>query len=308
VLLLTMVTIQENWLARRRSFKVVAASMVVGTSVTGGARIGFGLATGSSVSGLIGGHMLGQICRLAVQKTANSEGLRATFQRIGWRQIWDIAVRYSDFPKLQAPAVLLTVATQQLPVVLFGVLFSPAVVGFYSMAERLLRAPIVLVARSVRRVFLQKAAEIGNRERSRSLGFAFLMTTGSLALLGAIPLVVLWFYGQPLATWLLGDRWSDAGRFLEIMAPWLYMIWITAPSNPVFIVLRKQRLWLILQIISTLLRLSTFGIAWLTAAGPEWTLAAFVAATATGNLAIIIVALVVIARHRGPLPTTTILA
>lgn len=295
VLLMTMIQIQENWLARRKSFKVVATSMVVGTTVTGGSRIGFGYLSGSSVFGLIAGQMIGQVCRLAVQKSASSEGLRATFSRIGWAQFRRITAHYSDFPRLTAPAALLTAAGQQLPVVLLGVLFTPAVVGYYSMATRLTHSPIVIVANSMRRVFLQKAAEINNR--GKSLAFAFAVSTGGLALLGAFPLAILWFFGQPLTVWLLGDRWTEAGRYLEIIAPWLFMLWVTAPSNPVFVVLRKQKLWLNMQISATVFRLGTFALAYVLSAGPEWTLGAFVTATVIGNVFIICMALYLILNH-----------
>jgi O-antigen/teichoic acid export membrane protein len=300
VLLLTMMQIQENWLARKRQFKVVAMSMVVGTAVTGGSRIAFGFFSGSSPLGLVVGHMIGQVCRLALQKSASSEGLRATFRRIEWSEMRHIAAKYADFPKLNAPAALVSAAAQQLPIVLFGVLFSPAIVGFYAMATRLTHVPIVIVANSVRRVFLQKAAEINNR--GKGLGFAFLMSTGALTLLGIIPLAVLWFFGEPLATWLLGARWSEAGRYLEIISPWLFMLWVTAPSNPVFVVLRKQRLWLNMQLTATVFRLATFGLSYILGAGPEWTLGAFVVATVIGNVIIILTALLLIRQHQASLP------
>lgn len=295
ILLLTTLGIQENWLARKRQFKIVAVSMVVGSTTTGGTRIGFGIVGGSSVIGLLAGNMLGQVCQLAIQKTASSEGLRSMFRRMTWSQIRHIAAKYSDFPRLNAPAALLSAVAQQLPVLLLGVLFSPAIVGFYAMAMRLSHVPVEIVAKSVRRVFLQKAAEINNRGRSMRL--AFLLSTGALALVGAIPLVVLWFFGEPLVTWLLGERWAQGGRFLEIVAPWLYMIWITAPSNSVFVVLRKQRAWLTLQATVTALRMATFGLAYALAAGPEWTVGAFVTATVIGNLIIIATAVLFIARN-----------
>jgi O-antigen/teichoic acid export membrane protein len=296
VLLLAILQIQENWLGRKRKFNVVATSVVVGTAVVGGTRIGFGFLTGSSTYGLVLGHMIGQVCRLAVQKTASIEGLRATFRPVKWPELRQIAAKYSDFPKLNAPAALMSVASQQLPIILFGVLFSPAIVGFYAMAIRLTHAPITIVANSVRRVFLQKAADISNR--GKGLGFAFLMSTGVLALLGTIPLAILWFFGEPLTSWLLGEKWRDAGRFLEIISPWLFMLWVTAPSNPVFVVLRKQRLWLIMQMTVTLLRLATFGLSYLLGAGPEWTLGAFVIATVMGNVVIILTALLLVTRHQ----------
>jgi O-antigen/teichoic acid export membrane protein len=304
VLLLAILQVQENWLGRKRQFKLVATSVVVGTAVVGGARIGFGLLTGSSPYGLVVGHMVGQLGRLAVQKTASIEGLRAMLRPVKWAEIQHIAAKYSDFPKLNAPAALMNAASQQLPIILFGVLFSPAIVGFYAMAVRLLHAPITIVATSVRRVFLQKAAEINNR--GKGLAFAFLMSTAALALLGTIPLAVLWFFGGPLASWLLGEKWSDAGRYLEIISPWLFMLWVTAPSNPVFVVLRKQRLWLTMQVTATVFRLATFGLSYLLGAGPEWTLGAFVIATVMGNIVIILTASWLVMQHQASLPEKTI--
>ncbi|CAN5295745.1 oligosaccharide flippase family protein [soil metagenome] len=288
VLLLTMLQIQENWLARHRAFRVVATSMIVGTGITGGARIGLGLAYGSNVFGLIAGHMFGQLCRLFVQKRASRDGIVALLGKTRWPEMRAAVAKYADFPRLNAPAALMTAAAQQLPIVFLGVLFSPAIVGLYSMATRLSQAPIVIVANSVRRVFLQKAAEID--KRGRSLTFAYLTSTGALVLLGVGPLLLLWFFGQPLTAWLLGERWSDAGRYLEILSPWLFMLWVTAPANSVFIVLRRQRLWLSLQFVGTLFRLSAFPIAYVKAATPEWTLMAFVGATVVTNIAIILTA------------------
>jgi O-antigen/teichoic acid export membrane protein len=295
VLLLAILQIQENWLGRKRQFKVVATSMVVGTAAVGGARIGFGFFAGSSQFGLIVGHMFGQLCRLGVQRTASVEAFRATLRSVGWPEFRKVAAKYSDFPKLNAPAGLLTNATQQLPVVLFGMLFSPAIVGFYAMAVRLTHTPITIVTNSVRRVFLQKGAAINNQ--GKSLVFAFVTTTGTLAVLGVVPLVVLWVFGQPLATWLLGEQWAEAGRYLEIISPWLFVLWVTAPANPVFIVLRKQKLWLVMQFTATVVRLATFGLSYLLEAGPEWTLRAFVTATVAGNMILILTAFLLVKRH-----------
>jgi O-antigen/teichoic acid export membrane protein len=121
-------------------------------------------------------------------------------------------------------------------------------------------------------------------------------------LIGTAPLAVLWFFGEPLSAWLLGDRWAQAGRYLEIISPWLFMLLVSAPANPIFIVLRKQRLWLHLQLAQTVLRLGTFGLAYILQSGPEWTLGAFVFATVFCNFALIVIALLLTRQQRGPTP------
>lgn len=131
-----------------------------------------------------------------------------------------VAQRYSDFPKLNAPAAIIGSLGRNLPILLMGVMFTPVVAGFYAMANRLSRAPIEIVANSMRKVFLQKAAEIKNR--GRSLRKAFLLATGELVILAIIPFGCVWLFGQPLLSWLLGVQWFEAGRYLEIMARFYY--------------------------------------------------------------------------------------
>jgi O-antigen/teichoic acid export membrane protein len=302
VLLTASIVIQEDWLTRTRSFKVSSASLVVGNATTGVSRIGIGTLLGSSSGGLIAGHFIGMMARLVVQRSASREGLRAMVGIGSWPEMKQVAARYLDFPKYNAPASFLFTLGQRLPVILFGVMFSPAIAGFYAMAYQLVKAPVTMVANSTRRVFRQKAASIKNQ--NRSLQKAFLLTSGWLALIGFPALVVLWAFGQPLGTWFLGGEWSVAGQYLEIIAPWLFMIWVMAPCNPVYVVLREQKLWLVLQATLTFLRLGIFGLAYMLSAGPEWTLHAYVLATVAGNFATWVTALLLIrkdaSRPSGP--------
>lgn len=296
ILLVAGLQIQEAWIARQGGFKLVAMSTVLGTIVNSGVRIGSGIAWGTSIIGLISSNLIGVFSRIVFQRSASVEGLKSTFGHFSYASLREKAVSYSDFPKLDAPAGLIFSLGQQLPVLFFGGMFSAAAAGFYAMANRLSQAPITIVAASTRRVFLQKAAKIHNR--GKSLRKAFLLTTGGLLALGVLPFTIVWLYGQPLLGWLLGERWLDAGRYLEIMAPWLLMMWITAPANPVFVVLRKQNVWLSLQTGLTVLRLGAFGVAYLLNTGPEWALQAFVVATVAGNVVTILVALVYIGQEQ----------
>ena len=73
------------------------------------------------------------------------------------------------------------------------------------MADRLLQVSIGIVAGSIRPVFLQKAAAI--RHGGRSLLRILLLSTGGIALLGAVAIACLWFFGQQVITWLHGECW-----------------------------------------------------------------------------------------------------
>lgn len=294
--LMGAIEIQESWLARRKEFKTASIALVAGNTSTSVARIGFGAVWGSSAWGLVSGYLIGGACRCAVQQRASgSVPYRRVFTRIGWRELREVARRYSDFPRLNTPAAVIFSLGQNLPVLLFGAMFSPAIVGYYAMAYRLTEVPVSIVANSMRKVFLQKAAEINLRQES--LRNAFLLATGGLAVVGAIPFVILALFGQVLLVWLLGERWLVAGTYLEIMAALLFMNWVASPTGPVFIVLRKQQAWLYLQMAMTALRLGSFGVAYALGADAEWTLKAFVLATVLGYVAEMVGALAMISRN-----------
>jgi len=304
VLLAGAQQVQESWLVRIKAFQRTSASLVVNNITTSGTRIGFGAWLGSSVWGLISTQLLGMFLQFVVQKHGAGEGRRVAFRRYEWRVLKDLAARYSDFPKLNASAAIIRSVGSNLPVLFFGVLFSPAVAGFYAMANRLSRVPLGIVAESIRRVFLQKAAAI--RNRGGSLGKSFRLVVGGLAATGTVPFVIVWLYGQPMLTLLLGERWSIAGHYLEIMAPWLLSVWVAAPCNAVFVVLREQRFFLVRQTALTVARIVALIVTYWLTRDPEWTLYAFVTVAVIANVLTIIHALRVIARHsRQPAPSQT---
>jgi lipopolysaccharide exporter len=298
VLLMAAQDVQESWLARRLQFGVVSRSVVLDVSAGQTTRIVLGLVGGSTVFGLIAGHLCGVVSRLIMQGRATSESIRAAFRPADPQSLRKIAAQYSDFAKLNAPAGLLYAVTQNLPILMFGALFSPAVAGFFAMANRFSKIPVQIVAISVRRVYLQRAARIHNDGGTLRRSFTF--TSLGLLAIGALPALALWMYGQPLLTWLLGPQWLDAGRYMEIIVPWVLSAWASAPCNSVFIVLRRQRFWLELLVVTTAVRIGSFVVAYLLGFGPEETLGLFVASSVAVHVLIMIVAFQLAGRRPAP--------
>ena len=83
------------------------------------------------------------------------------------------------------------------------------------------------------------------------------------------------------------------------------MFWVATPCHPVLIVLRQQRYWFLLEILSILLRIVAFGVAYATAADPERTLRAFTLAIVIGIIVTIWAALSLILRQANGQPGST---
>ena len=291
VLLAGVNEIQESWLARNKEFRTASTALIAGNTSTSAIRIGVGAVWGSSAMGLVSSYLFGALCRSAVQQSAmRGVASRAIFGHVGRGEMLGLARRYGDFPKLNMPAGLVFSIGQNLPVLVFGAMFSPAVVGYYAMAYRLTEVPLSIVANSIRKVFLQKSADIANREGD--LRRAFLLTVGGLAVVGILPALMLAYLGELLLVWLLGPAWTTAGEYVQIMAYFLFMHWVAAPTGPVFIVLRRQDTWLRLQALMAALRAGALAMAYLLGADAVWALKAFVLASVIGYAAEIVLALI----------------
>lgn len=293
ILLAGINEIQESWLARQKEFRTASTALVAGNTSTSAVRIGVGAVWGSSVWGLISSYLIGALSRCAVQQSARrSVPVRSIIGSFRWGEMLKNARGYSDFPRLNMPAGLVFSIGQHLPVLVFGAFYSPAIAGYYAMAYRLTAVPLAIVGNSIRRVFLQKSADINNRQGN--LRRAFLLTIAGLAVVGAMPTLVLVYFGQIMLVWLLGAPWTIAGEYLQIMALFLFMHWVAAPTGAIFIVLRRQDIWLRLQALMTVLRATALGAAYLSGADATWALKAFILATVIGYLAEIVLALILL--------------
>jgi O-antigen/teichoic acid export membrane protein len=248
VLLLGAGNILRQWAIREKRFKVIAHSEVGDSAVTAGSRILLGTLFGSSVYGLILGYFSGTIARLGILLRGKKGHVYSHSTNIARsEELSGIASRYRNFPIYNAPTGLLNAVSDQLVVLFLGAIYAPAVVGYYAMGNRLVRMPMGTVGKSVQQVFLQKAAEM--HRRGGKLGPALMKTTMGLVLLGSPVFILLYMYGMPLFEFVLGDRWGMAGRYAEILAPLLLVLFILAPSTAIFVVLERQRLYLFFQIV-----------------------------------------------------------
>jgi lipopolysaccharide exporter len=148
VFLIAAIGIHENWLTRNKAFRAASLALVTGNSLTSGSRIIIGAVSGSSAGGLIVGYLLGSASRLAFQMRSVQPYMRV-FRPTSASQFITTGRRYSDFPRLNAPAGVIFALGANLPILLFAFLFSPEIVGFYAMAYRLAEVPLSIVSNAV---------------------------------------------------------------------------------------------------------------------------------------------------------------
>lgn len=264
----------RNILARARLYRVVSIAVISQSAFTVGSRLGFGLFFGATNWGMITGYLLGLFANFGIMWSRVAKLPQKRRHRMTSVRLRAVAGEYRDFPVFNMPAQVLSSVSSKLPILLMGPWLGMDVVGFYAMAHRLIGMPIDLAGTAFRMVMLQKASEV--RSQGGSLSWLFLKVIAALFMSGILPFGLLWAFGGWGLVLFLGDNWVEAGRYVEILAPWYFSIWIGALVPPFMVSLRKQGLWLGLQVMVLIGRVSAFGYCYWIDASVDMVLQVFV--------------------------------
>ena len=303
VLLTALSCALSAWWMREKRFGRLAVAPVALSAATAGTRISLGFGWGSSVAGLVLGSLLGMVAQLWVVSAGLRDMLPAgsTKPRQWGRALYRLACEYREFPCYAAPAALIRQLGENLPVLLLSLMFTPAMVGFYAVANRLIRLPVGIVSESLRKVFLQRS--VYRLNNALPLRRDLLMLTLGMLAVGALPAAFLMVAGPWLFALLLGDRWITAGEYTVILAPWLLAVFAAAPASTAYIVLRRQSLWLRMQAWRTVLMGAALYLPYVFGQDAIDCLVAFAIAGTFANASLVMTALELCSRHdRNPVP------
>jgi len=105
------------------------------------------------------------------------------------------------------------------------------------MAKSAVSLPMRLVGQSVSQVFYPTAAKEYNETGSLSKVVSDVFKR--LVQMGVFPMVVLAFLGGELFGFVLSEKWTEAGVYAQILAPWLLFNFFVSPLG-VFNILNRQ--------------------------------------------------------------------
>jgi O-antigen/teichoic acid export membrane protein len=129
---------------------------------------------------------------------------------------------------------------------MIGIRYGAQAAGLFALTQRVLAAPISLVAASVLEVF--KRQSVHDFETLGNCSSAYRYTFKTLFFLGLLPSLVLFVYSPALFAWVFGDSWGSAGELAQILAPLYFLNFIASPLSYVFFVAGKQKIELVWQI------------------------------------------------------------
>ncbi|WPJ94989.1 oligosaccharide flippase family protein [Coraliomargarita algicola] len=242
-------SLATHWAIRKKSFHALSTTSVASSVFGNSYKIGFGwLGFGGGV--LIVGSLIQQVMHLLVLGFQLRKGIPKG--EYNSDAAWKLVKEHRSFPYFRMPQDALNAFTIQLPNLILAAYYSPVIVGFYLLAQRVLQAPIGVVRESVRSVMYQRIAEAYNQ--GENLYLICLKATLSMATL-IMPVVVLFsLIGPHLFHLIFGAEWEVAGVYARWLILWAAVSFCNVPAVVAVPIVGLNQFLLKFEIISTLAR------------------------------------------------------
>jgi O-antigen/teichoic acid export membrane protein len=203
------------------------------------------LALGAGEGGLIAGQLIGLTVGLSaaiylLSPPRPSIAFKPTPSQLSYLK------KHQAFWRFSLPAGLLNIAAGRFPLFLIGAKYGLFAAGLYALTERVLTAPVSLLAASVLEVF--KRQSVHEFQTLGNCRAAYRHTFKALVLLGCCPALIIFAFAPSMCALIFGEAWRDAGNFARILAPLYFMNFVASPLSYVFFVAGKQKVELMWQV------------------------------------------------------------
>jgi O-antigen/teichoic acid export membrane protein len=132
-----------------------------------------------------------------------------------------------------------------LPVFIFSSFFSTAIAGIYTFGYMILYRPVSLIANAFYQVMFQRFVEKQHHEVS-ILPEVILFIKRTIQFL-LLPFILTGIFAPDIFGFLFGEKWIEAGRYAQIIMPWIFMVSLVMPLSFIPDLYRKQRVAMIID-------------------------------------------------------------
>ncbi len=245
------------WYNRRQDYRVIAGGNLGQSVFNSAVKLSASSALnkgGGLVVGAISGQLLGAVIFLARLGKAGW----GSFKEVTFRSMKKLSGEYAFFPRFSMPNKLINNLSGSLPIFAISLYFTAEQVGFFGLGFMLINRPMNLISNSFTKVFSRKIIEMHNKGRAIYPEVRrFVLRMSALAIL---PFLVVMIFSPLLVSVIFGKEWLEAGEYMRIFAPWLFVVFVSMPLIFLADMLSRQKKALWIEIVRLLLRVIAFGI------------------------------------------------
>lgn len=261
------------WATRRHAFKAIATTQIIQSFVGESLKIVFGLQALGPV-GLILGHWIGHGSGVISYTSNLGKTIHTALHGLSLKFLKLIALRFSGFPLTRVIGQTLLSLSTQAPLFFIAMNYEVSVAGQMSIAMLAFMAPFIFIGQAAGRAYLAEISKIGSG-RADLIAYKLRNLLKTLALISTPIAIVFFFFAEATAGLLLGEQWTQAGRFVSLLSLALVPQFLSSTIIGTLDVLESHRLTLTLHTFRLLIIVATFAFSASRRASPEEAILAF---------------------------------
>ena len=205
-------------------------------------------------AGLVFGVVFGQIIGFAIFFLVHARNNRSKLRWLNWGEMRRLGREYSLFPRYNMVQGLINNFSAALPVFIFSSFFSTAIAGIYTFGYMVLYRPVNLVANAFYQVMYQRFVEKQHQEKPILDEVTLFLKRTCQVLI--IPFILVGIFAPQLFGFLFGENWVEAGKFAQIILPWIFTVALVMPLSFIPDMYRKQKVAMFLDSFKLAARLA----------------------------------------------------
>lgn len=228
------IQLSYTYLNRHGHYNVLMKNPLVKNSSFGIIAILLGI-MGLKTYGYFIGHAIGQILTLIHM----IRYLPKKTKKLGISDVRTCFTENANFMRYQLPSNILYSIKNQLPIILITNLWGTEIIGYYSIAVRLLQIPSSLLAGAVGRVFFNTISSL--KRQGKEIGQYSYNNLYLAMKIGIVPIALFMAYGDYISILFLGPEWEMSGIFMRILSLQYYYMFLMFSMQGLSITINKQK-------------------------------------------------------------------
>lgn len=245
--------IYYSFINREKNYKILFWNPILSAIANNAFSILFGLLGWGTA-----GYLLGTILSYILCIIYMSRQVCPFRRRLSISELKQTLIQYKEIPLIQLPANIISTISTVIPIQFFGRIFGTEMLGGYSMACKILSAPIALLATPVNRVIYRSIIE--KKNANQNVGeFCFQVIEKNIKI-AVFPIAVLIIGGKYIVAFVLGPQWENVSFYLSVLGFLYLLTFCSGCLSGTFVALGRQKISLLLSFIAILKCVITFGI------------------------------------------------
>ncbi len=236
------------WSNRKKYFKAISLSQILQSSSSASIQLIFNFLYKSI--GLIGGNIVGMMLSTYILLKRFLKSDRRLISKIKRVTIISQMKRYRDFPLINSLHAFSDVARISGSVMLISSFFGVEVLGFYSLALRILQLPLGILGSSLGQILYQKLSSLHSDGHNL---YPYIKKSLIRLTLLSIPIfAILYIMVSDIFASVFGEEWREAGEYSQALIPYLFMSFIISPISTVPIILDRQKSFFYMSLVGNI--------------------------------------------------------